>query len=106
MPLPGFVPPCLPTVPKHPPSGGLWLHEIRHDGFSERPAVSALQPERGNDFPGFSRLLPGRHKPRHRNSVLGNDHALAGCHVVQQPGQVGLGLVRAYRFHRCRLVCN
>jgi bifunctional non-homologous end joining protein LigD len=29
----GFVPPCLPTKAPHPPSGQLWLHEIKHDGF-------------------------------------------------------------------------
>ena len=29
----GFVPPCLPTKAPHPPVGGLWLHEIKHDGF-------------------------------------------------------------------------
>jgi bifunctional non-homologous end joining protein LigD len=34
MPLPlGFVPPCLPTKAPHPPTGALWLHEIKHDGF-------------------------------------------------------------------------
>ena len=34
MPLPpGFVPPCLPTKALRPPSGELWLHEIKHDGF-------------------------------------------------------------------------
>jgi bifunctional non-homologous end joining protein LigD len=34
MPLPlGFVPPCLPTKAPEPPSGPLWLHEIKHDGF-------------------------------------------------------------------------
>jgi bifunctional non-homologous end joining protein LigD len=34
MPLPrGFVPPCLPTKAPHPPSGDVWLHEIKHDGF-------------------------------------------------------------------------
>jgi bifunctional non-homologous end joining protein LigD len=31
--FPGFIPPCLPTKAKEPPSGGLWLHEIKHDGF-------------------------------------------------------------------------
>jgi hypothetical protein len=31
--FPGFVPPCLPTEAKTPPSGRLWLHEIKHDGF-------------------------------------------------------------------------
>jgi bifunctional non-homologous end joining protein LigD len=29
----GFVPPCLPTKAPHPPSGDVWLHEIKHDGF-------------------------------------------------------------------------
>jgi bifunctional non-homologous end joining protein LigD len=29
----GFVPPCLPTKAVTPPSGPLWLHEIKHDGF-------------------------------------------------------------------------
>jgi ATP-dependent DNA ligase len=28
-----FVAPCLPTKAAEPPSGGLWLHEIKHDGF-------------------------------------------------------------------------
>src|SRR4030088_2695299 len=33
-PLPaGFIPPCLPTKAQRPPSGALWLHEIKHDGF-------------------------------------------------------------------------
>jgi bifunctional non-homologous end joining protein LigD len=25
--------PCLPTSAPRPPSGELWLHEIKHDGF-------------------------------------------------------------------------
>jgi bifunctional non-homologous end joining protein LigD len=29
----GFIQPCLPTKAQQPPSGGLWLHEIKHDGF-------------------------------------------------------------------------
>jgi bifunctional non-homologous end joining protein LigD len=29
----GFVPACLPTKAQEPPSGPLWLHEIKHDGF-------------------------------------------------------------------------
>jgi len=28
-----FVPPCLPTKAQEPPSGPMWLHEIKHDGF-------------------------------------------------------------------------
>jgi putative ABC transport system substrate-binding protein len=29
----GFVPPCLPTKAQQPPSGPLWWHGIKHDGF-------------------------------------------------------------------------
>ena len=29
----GFIEPCLPTKAGTLPSGGLWLHEIKHDGF-------------------------------------------------------------------------
>jgi bifunctional non-homologous end joining protein LigD len=29
----GFIAPCLPSPAPHPPSGELWLHEIKHDGF-------------------------------------------------------------------------
>ena len=32
-PASGFIPPCLPTKAATPPSGGLWVHEIKHDGF-------------------------------------------------------------------------
>ena len=33
MPLPfGFIAPCLP-IKAHPPTGALWVHEIKHDGF-------------------------------------------------------------------------
>jgi bifunctional non-homologous end joining protein LigD len=28
-----FIAPCLPTKATEPPSGPLWLHEIKHDGF-------------------------------------------------------------------------
>src|SRR5881398_2237255 len=29
----GFIAPYLPTKAQTPPSGALWLHEIKHDGF-------------------------------------------------------------------------
>jgi hypothetical protein len=29
----GFIAPCLPSLARQPPSGELWLHEIKHDGF-------------------------------------------------------------------------
>ena len=47
----GFIAPCLPTKTDKLPSGDLWLHEIKHDGFRViarkgwRPRA-ALQPPR------------------------------------------------------------
>ncbi len=29
----GFIQPCLPTKAPKPPSGGIWLHDIKHDGY-------------------------------------------------------------------------
>ena len=29
----GFIAPCLPTKADTLPSGEMWLHEIKHDGF-------------------------------------------------------------------------
>jgi bifunctional non-homologous end joining protein LigD len=29
----GFIQPCLPTKAQQPPSVGVWLHEVKHDGF-------------------------------------------------------------------------
>ena len=29
----GFIEPCAPTTAPEPPFGGLWVHEIKHDGF-------------------------------------------------------------------------
>src|SRR6267154_6783438 len=29
----GFIPPCLPMTAPAAPSGRLWLHEVKHDGF-------------------------------------------------------------------------
>jgi ATP-dependent DNA ligase len=30
---PGFIEPCLPTVATRAPTGDLWIHEIKHDGY-------------------------------------------------------------------------
>ena len=29
----GFIDPCLPSKVARPPSGPLWVHEIKHDGY-------------------------------------------------------------------------
>src|SRR5262249_49794172 len=50
----GFIPPCLPTKTDRLPSGGQWLHEIKHDGFRIIARKSdgrvRLYSRPGNDF--------------------------------------------------------
>jgi bifunctional non-homologous end joining protein LigD len=31
--FPGFIEPCLPSRVARPPSGPLWVHEIKRDGY-------------------------------------------------------------------------
>jgi hypothetical protein len=42
----GFIAPCLPTKTDKLPSGGLWVHEIKHDGFRVVLAAPSLTPSR------------------------------------------------------------
>jgi ATP-dependent DNA ligase len=50
----GFIAPCLPTKTDKLPSGGHWLHEIKHDGFRviarKTGAQVRLHSRPGNDF--------------------------------------------------------
>jgi ATP-dependent DNA ligase len=50
----GFIAPCLPTKTTTLPSGGQWLHEIKHDGFRIITRKSGgrvrLYSRPGNDF--------------------------------------------------------
>jgi bifunctional non-homologous end joining protein LigD len=50
----GFIAPCLPTKADKLPSGGEWLHEIKHDGFRviarKNGAQVRLYSRPGNDL--------------------------------------------------------
>jgi bifunctional non-homologous end joining protein LigD len=48
----GFIAPCLPSKTDKLPSGGEWLHEIKHDGFIARKKGSQvrLYSRPGNDM--------------------------------------------------------
>ena len=63
----GFIAPCLPTKADTLPSGGQWLHEIKHDSFrliarKDRDRVR-LYSRPGNDltrrFPLIAEALTG-----------------------------------------------
>jgi bifunctional non-homologous end joining protein LigD len=51
----GFISPCLPTKATTLPSGRLWLHEIKHDGFrviarkDGEPLARATHPRSGEE---------------------------------------------------------
>jgi hypothetical protein len=50
----GFIAPCLPTKTDKLPSGGDWLHEIKHDGFRiiarKKGSQVRLYSRPGNDL--------------------------------------------------------
>ena len=52
MPRPsGFIEPCQPLKVARPPSGPLWVHEIKHDGYrllARRKGIGASRM--GNDW--------------------------------------------------------
>src|SRR5205807_8409321 len=54
----GFIEPCLPTKTEKLPSGDLWLHEIKHDGFRIIARKDGdrvrLYSRPGNDLTGAS----------------------------------------------------
>jgi bifunctional non-homologous end joining protein LigD len=57
----GFIEPCLPTKADTLPSGGLWIHEIKHDGFRiiarKNGAQVKLYSRPGNDLTGRFPLI-------------------------------------------------
>jgi bifunctional non-homologous end joining protein LigD len=52
--LAGFIEPCLPSPADKPPSGSIWIHEIKHDGYRlmarRDPVGIRLLTRRGNDW--------------------------------------------------------
>jgi ATP-dependent DNA ligase len=63
----GFIAPCLPTKTEKLPSGDLWLHEIKHDGFRIIARKDGdrvrLYSRPGNDLTGASSFQRPRNPP-------------------------------------------
>ena len=57
----GFIAPCLPTSAPQPPTGELWLHEIKHDGFRVIGRKTGkrvkLYSHHGNDLTRLARAV-------------------------------------------------
>jgi bifunctional non-homologous end joining protein LigD len=93
----GFIAPCLPTKTDKLPSGGQWLHEIKHDGFrviarKDGPRVR-LYSRPGNDFTRrFPLIVEALHRLRSRSCII--DGEAVAC---DDNGVASFDLIRHHR---------
>jgi bifunctional non-homologous end joining protein LigD len=78
----GFIAPCLPTKTERPPSGELWLHEIKHDGFRviarKDGAKVRLYSRPGNDLTyRFPLIVESLARLRSRSCII--DGEVVAC---------------------------
>jgi bifunctional non-homologous end joining protein LigD len=83
----GFIPPCLPTKASTPPSGGAWLHEIKHDGFRvvarKDGARVKLYSRPGNDLTyRFPLIVDALAALRTRSCILDGEAVACGADGV------------------------
>jgi ATP-dependent DNA ligase len=93
-----FIAPCLPTKTERPPSGGLWLHEIKHDGFRviarKDGAKVRLYSRPGNDLTyRFPLIVESLARLRSRSCII--DGEAVAC---DESGMPSFGRIR-YRRH-------
>jgi bifunctional non-homologous end joining protein LigD len=79
----GFVPPCLPTKAKTPPTGGAWLHEIKHDGFRiiarKNNDRVRLYSRPGNDLTDrFPLIVEALSRMRSRSCIIDGEAVCCG----------------------------
>src|SRR5262245_51431707 len=70
-----FIAPCLPTKADTLPSGGQWLHEIKHDGFRslarKKGAQVRLYSRPGNDLTRrFPHIVDALYRLRSRSCII------------------------------------
>jgi bifunctional non-homologous end joining protein LigD len=94
----GFIAPCLPTKADTLPSGGLWLHEIKHEGFRiiarKNDERVRLYSRPGNDFTRrFPLIVDALSRLRSRSCII--DGEAVAC---DDNGVASFDLIR-YRRH-------
>jgi len=93
----GFIPPCLSMKAPKPPSGALWLHEIKHDGFRRDGARVKLYSRPGNDFTDrFSLIVEALARLRSRSCII--DGEAVAC---DERGIAAFDLIRYRRNDDC-----
>jgi bifunctional non-homologous end joining protein LigD len=99
-PLPaGFIEPCLPTKTDKLPSGDLWLHEIKHDGFRVIAGKDGdrvrLYSRPGNDFTRrFPLIVETLSRLRSRSCII--DGEAVAC---DDNGVASFNLIRHHRYN-------
>jgi bifunctional non-homologous end joining protein LigD len=94
----GFIAPCLPSKTTQLPSGGQWLHEIKHDGFRviarKKGSQVRLYSRPGNDLTHrFPLIVKAVARLRSRSCII--DSEAVAC---DDKGVASFDLVR-YRHH-------
>jgi bifunctional non-homologous end joining protein LigD len=79
----GFILPCLPSSAPEPPSGALWLHEIKHDGFRVLARKDGkrvkLYSREGNDLSQrFPCILEALSRLHARSCILDGEAVVCG----------------------------
>jgi bifunctional non-homologous end joining protein LigD len=79
----GFIAPCLPMKAPEPPSGELWLHEIKHDGFRVIARKDGLKvrlySRPGNDLTyRFPLIVESLARLRSRSCILDGEAVCCG----------------------------
>ena len=97
----GFIPPCLPMKAPKPPSGALWLHEIKHDGFRVIARKDGqrvrLYSRPGNDLTDrFSLIVEALAGLRSRSCII--DGEAVAC---DERGIAAFDLIRYRRNDAC-----
>ncbi len=92
-----FIAPCLPTKTDKLPSGGLWVHEIKHDGFRVIARKDGdrvrLYSRPGNDLTRRFPLIVDALAKLHSRSCIVDGEAVA----CDDHGVASFDLVRHHR---------
>ena len=101
----GFIAPCLPTKAHTLPSDGLWLHEIKHDGFRVIARKDGdrlrLYSRPGNDFTRrFPLIVDALARLRSRSCIV--DGEAVAC---DNNGVASFDLVRHHRANDSVFLC-
>jgi bifunctional non-homologous end joining protein LigD len=100
-----FIEPCLPRPAKHPPTGGGWIHEIKHDGFRimarRADGRVRLLTRKGNNFASRFPQIVAAVTLLPVQSYLIDGEAV----VCNRDGLAVFDLLREYRHDTAAVLC-